>query len=461
MKTKLLQLFIMACILQVVLCRHAGAQYNLSDSAWIHKMGAYTMTSSKAYDDLRVLCKNIGHRLSGSPQSLRAVEWAVATLKSAGADTVWTQPVMVPVWERGEEYLKIGTAARMQSVEVLSLGNMHGTDGKEVKAPLVMFRSLEALQGADAASVKGRIVFLNVPFPAEELNTFGAYSRIYRIRTQSAGIVCAKGGLGVIIRSISTTKDEVPHTGAAHYTDTTCRIPAMAIGNTTADALDSAMKTQTVTAAMMSHCKMKGMALSYNVIGELKGSKYQDRFILVGGHLDSWDVGEGAHDDGAGCVQSIQLLRTFSALQHRPEHTLRVVMFMNEENGNKGGITYADSAVRKKEHHVFALESDAGGFTPRGIGLVVPDAHRKQVQSWSPLLEPFGLYDFKREGCGVDITPLKNTGVKAGELLPDSQRYFDIHHCRHDVLEAVNERELNLGTAGITALIYLIDKYWD
>ncbi len=458
---KIVQQCLLACLLQVMLYNSAVAQYTLADSLWLQRMGTYTMTSSRAYDDLRVLCKEIGHRLSGSPQSLKAVEWAVDVLKKAGADTVWTQPVMVPVWERGEEYLKVGTEGKLDKVEALSLGNMHGTDGKEVKAPLVMFRSLEELQAANAALIQGKIVFLNVPFPAEELNTFAAYSRVYRIRTQSAGIVCAKGGVGVIIRSISTTKDEVPHTGAAHYPDTACRIPAMAIGNTTADALALAMSTGTVTAVMMAHCKMKGMALSYNVIGELRGAKHKDKYMLVGGHLDSWDVGEGAHDDGAGCVQAIQVLRNFKALKHRPAHTLRVVMFMNEENGNRGGAAYADSAVSRKEHHIFALESDAGGFTPRGIGLIVPEQDRRQVQSWAPLLEPFGLYDFKQEGCGVDISPLKNTGVRAGELLPDSQRYFDIHHCRHDVLEAVNERELNLGAAGITALLYLIDRYWN
>lgn len=424
-------------------------------------MGAFTMTSSEAYEDLRELCKDIGHRLSGSPQSLKAVAWAQKTLKEAGADTVWTQPVMVPVWERGKEYLKLELNGKMQKVEMLSLGNMHGTDGKELKAPLVMFSSLDDLKNADANSIQGKIVFMNVPFPQDELNTFGAYSRVFRIRTSTASIVCEKGGLGVIIRSISTTKDGAPHTGVAHYTDTTCRVPAMAIGNTTADDLEKTMSQNSmVHAVLMSDCKMKGMALSYNVVGELRGRKSPEKYILVGGHLDSWDVGEGAHDDGAGCVQSIQVLRTYKSMGYVPNNTLRVVLFMNEENGNKGGLAYADSAQHRKEHHIFALESDAGGFTPRGIGLVVPDAQRNQVKTWAPVLQPFGLYDFERVGCGVDISPLKNNGVKAGELLPDSQRYFDVHHCRHDVLEAVNERELNMGAAGITALLYLIDSYW-
>lgn len=438
----------------------ATAQYSSKDSIWVKKMTQQALKSDHAYNDLRVLCKDIGHRLSGSPQSFKAITWAQQALKNAGADTVWLQPVRVPVWERGKEYLKLYLDGKMTEVEVLSLGNLHGTDGKELKAEVVMLHSLEELQNAAESLIKNKIVFMNVPFPVEEANTFDGYSKVARIRTRTASLVCAKGGKGVIIRSISTTKDEVPHTGAAHYSDEHCKVPGMAIGNNTADRLAKAIAKGKTEAIMMSNARMKEEVLSYNIIGELKGSTSPDKYLLVGGHIDSWDIGEGAHDDGAGCVQSIQVMRNFKSMNYQPKNTLRVVLFMNEENGNRGGIAYADSATKRKEQHVFALESDAGGFTPRGIGMIADESYRAQAKSWLPILKPLGLYEFDVEGCGVDVSPLKNTGVKAGELLPDNQRYFDIHHCRHDVFEAVNERELNLGTAGMSAFLYLVDQYW-
>ena len=280
------------------------------------------------------------------------------------------------------------------------------------------------------------------------------------VRWDGAGAASSKGAKGLIIRSVSTGLDNAPHTGTAHYRDTVAPIPAVAIGNTTADMLEQALSKSNVTARLVSNCKMKGTTISYNVIGELKGTQQPNKYITVGGHLDSWDIGEGAHDDGAGCVQSVEVLRAFKAQNYRPNHTLRVVLFMNEENGNKGGKAYADSAAARNEQHIFALESDAGGFTPRGIGMELSDEKRKHIQSWANLLQPFGLYDLTRVGSGVDIGPLKKLGVPVAELIPDSQRYFDLHHSRNDVFEAVNIRELNMGAAGMTALIYLIDKHW-
>jgi hypothetical protein len=196
----------------------------------------------------------------------------------------------------------------------------------------------------------------------------------------------------------------------------------------------------------------------HNVIGELRGTQFPDQYITVGGHLDSWDVGEGAHDDGAGCVQTIEVLRALRAVGYKPKHTLRFVLFANEENGLRGGTKYAEAAQERGEKHVFALESDAGGFTPRGFGITAPDEVLKKLDTWRPLLQPYGASEFSAGGGGADIGPLHRLqGTPMAGLQPDSQRYFDLHHARSDVFEAVNKRELELGAVAMAALIYLVD----
>ncbi|HRP90998.1 MAG TPA: M20/M25/M40 family metallo-hydrolase [Edaphocola sp.] len=237
------------------------------------------------------------------------------------------------------------------------------------------------------------------------------------------------------------------------------KIPAIALGNASADLLNELCSQQEVQAKLLSNCGMKGAVMDYNVIGELKGKT--NNIITVGGHLDSWDVGEGAHDDGAGCVQSVEVLRLLKQQNIPLKNTLRIVLFANEENGAKGGAAYADSALSKNEKHIFALESDAGGFSPRGFGLVMPEPQKEIVRSWRELLLPLGVYDFSREEGGVDISPLgKKLKTPLSGLLPDTQRYFDIHHNENDIFENVNKRELELGAVAMAAMVYLVDKYF-
>lgn len=456
------RIFVFIATLMGIYSEQSHAQYTTQDSIRIQQLGNYTLTKGTAYQELHTLCKKIGHRLSGSEQSEKAIAWAQQALKDTGADTVWLQPVMVPYWERGEESLTLHFDKNEIEVPILSLGNTEGTKGKPIKANIIMFNTLDDLKKASELDIKGKIVFLNVHFPKDVYTTFEGYGRIASNRREGVNIASKKGAVGFLLRSISTSKHDLPHTGMSHYEDHVNKIPAMAIGTQTADKLAAQItQKKPIQATMLSNCTMKGMKLSYNVIGELKGNEKPNEYILVGGHLDSWDVGEGAHDDGAGCVHAIQVLQSFKGIGYTPKHTLRVVLFMNEENGVKGGLAYADSAKAKKEKHTFALESDAGAFTPRGIGMMVPDAYRAQALTWLPLLQPFGIWDLHKEGCGVDIRPLQKLGIKVGELRPDSQRYFDFHHNSHDVFEAVNERELLLGAASITAFLYLADQYWD
>ena len=264
----------------------------------------------------------------------------------------------------------------------------------------------------------------------------------------------------MIIRSLSSAVDDVPHTGMMRYdADDTAKIPAVAIGPKSADELEQSLKTQKVFAKLNSNCGIKGEKKSYSVIGEITGNKDKN-VIVVGGHLDSWDVGEGAHDDGAGIVQSIEILRTFKKLGLKNNHTIRVVCFANEENGVRGGNTYADNIQKKNEKHIFGIESDGGGFTPRGIALLMNPEQRKQIQSWRSLFLPYGAYNFELQYAGTDIEPMEKLGVPLAELVPDSQRYFEIHHSEEDTFDKVNHRELHLGTVVMGQLIYMIDKNW-
>lgn len=430
------------------------------DSVQFNRISTEILNKGKAYNELRDLTKNIGHRLSGSEAYEKSVQWAAQKLRDAGADKVWLQEVMIPVWERGKESLQIKiNDGKWKSLKMLSLGNSEGTKGKDVSGEIIMVKSFAEYEKLSSDQVKDKIVFFNYPFSQSYIETFKGYSDASAYRSTAAMLTAQKGGKFAIVRSLSSAFDDVPHTGAMRYKDGTAKIPAVAIGNTTADELESLLKSQKITAKLNSNCGMKGEKLSHSVIGEITGKKDQS-VIVVGGHLDSWDVGEGAHDDGAGIVQSIEVLRTFKNLNIKNNHTIRVVCFANEENGVKGGQQYGKTVKEKAEKHLFALESDAGGFSPRGIALEMDDAKRSQIKSWSPLFLPYGAYDFEGRYSGTDIYPLKDMGIPTAELVPDSQRYFDIHHTEEDTFEKVNRRELLLGATVMTQMIYMIDKNW-
>lgn len=430
------------------------------DSVMFRRISDEIMLNGNCYNDLRTLCKNIGNRLSGSPQAAKAVSWAENALKDAGADKVWLQMADVPYWVRGKETLTIKTVnGDVRQIQMLSLGNSVGTNGNPLEAHVIMVNDFDEFNRLSPMEVSGKIVFFNHRFPQELINTFEGYGAAGPYRWSSPNMASAKGAVAVIIRSISTGVDDVPHTGSLRYADTIKPIPAVAIGNFSADMLEKECKKGDVRATLQTNCKMVGTKTSFNVIAELVGTQHPDQIVLAGGHLDSWDVGEGAHDDGAGCVQSIELLRTFKSLGIKPKRTLRVVLFMNEENGLRGGAAYNDSAKAKKEKHILALESDAGGFSPRGIGLAMSEAQKKHIRSYRKLFMPYGVYDFEQEEGGADISYLHKSGVPAAGLLPDPQRYFDYHHTPKDVFEAVNHRELKLGAVAMTQFVYLITEY--
>ena len=325
---------------------------------------------------------------------------------------------------------------------------------------MIEVQNFEELDQLGESKIKGKIVFFNRPMEPKHVKTFNAYGGAVNQRGSGASKAAKYGALASVTRSMSLKNDEHPHTGAMRYEEGVNKIPAAAISTKDADLLSAAIKKGNAKMFIQFNCETLPDVLSYNVIGEIKGTEFPDEIISVGGHLDSWDLGEGAHDDGAGCVQSIEVLRIFKNLNYKPKRTIRAVMFMNEENGLRGGLKYAEEAKRLNEKHLAAIETDAGGFTPRGFGFTASAEQLAKIQQWLPLLKPYGTDFLQAGGGGADIGPLNKTfGTPIAGLMPDSQRYFDIHHARSDVFENVNKRELNLGAVNMAALIYLVDKY--
>jgi carboxypeptidase Q len=430
----------------------------VNDSSTISNIYKTALTKSDCYESLRYLCKNIGPRLSGSENADKSVIYLEEKMKSYGFDRVYLQEVKVPVWRRLDD-AKAEISTTKQAVNICALGGSIATSAKGIKAEVIEVQNFDELDKLGEQKIKGKIVFYNRPMEATHIETFHAYGGAVNQRGSGAAKAAKYGAVACIVRSMNLRIDEFPHTGAMRYDYTYPRIPAAAISTRDAELLSASIKKQSTTFFMKFNCDTLPDKISYNVIGEIKGSVYPEKIITVGGHLDSWDLGEGAHDDGAGCVQSLEVLHLFKTIGIRPKHTIRAVMFMNEENGLRGGYKYAEEAKRLKEQHLAAIETDAGGFTPRGFSIDAPANVISKIKSWEYLLKPYGLHDIGKGGSGADIGPLKAPGISLIGYRPDSQRYFDVHHAETDVFEAVNKRELELGAASIAALVYLIDQY--
>lgn len=431
------------------------------DEARIKELSDEIMRNGKAYKLLRQLTKDIGGRLSGSPQFAKAVQWSKLSMEQNGADKVYLQECMIPHWVRGGQdkaYLvEIDKKKTSQKLDVLALGNSlgSGTVTGELLA-VADFAELEKRKD----EVKGKIVYYNSGFNPTNIKPFVSYGESGIYRRWGASRAAKYGAIGVMIRSLTESTANDPHTGGMAYIDSFPKIPAIAVGPRDADKVWAMSKASAMKLSMTTNGHFLPDTIGHNVIAELTGTEFPDQIITVGGHLDSWDVNEGAHDDGTGVVQTIEIMRALKAIGYQPKHTIRFVLFANEENGLRGGTKYAAEAKAKGEKHVFALESDAGGFTPRGFSIQASKAQLEKLRSWIPLLSPYGSFEITGDGGGADIGPLNRTfGIPVGELLPDPQRYFDLHHARSDVFENVNKRELLLGAVNMAGLIYLVDKY--
>ena len=441
-----------------------GLQAQTEDEQQIRAIYDAALTEGKAYYWLNHLSNQIGGRLSGSVQAQQAVEYTKEQLDSLGLDRVWLQPVMVPKWVRGApEFAYVETKPGLTTnVPICALGGSVATPEGGLKAQVVEVQGIEDLSKLGRENIEGKIVFYNRPMDPTLINTFQSYSGCVDQRYSGAAEAAKYGAVGVIVRSMTLRLDDYPYTGSMSYGDTPVekRIPAAAISTKGAELLSTTLKLDpNINFYFRQNCRQFPDVQSYNVIGEISGSERPEEIMVVGGHLDSWDLGDGSHDDGAGCVQSMEVLHLFKKIGYSPKRTLRVVLFMNEENGLRGGNKYAEVAKSKNEQHVFALESDAGGFTPRGFSFDCDDANFERIQGWKKLFEPYLIHMFVRGGSGADIGPLKDEGLVLAGLRPDSQRYFDHHHAENDTFEHVNKRELELGAATMASLVYLVDKY--
>lgn len=435
------------------------------DAFFLKKIYNSTLMEGECYDWLRHLTKDVGPRLAGTPGAEAAVYSMKRLMDTLGFDTVYLQPCISPRWDRGAPASgrivnnnQIGT----QALRVVSLGNTVGTGPDGLTASLVEVQSLQEVEELGAAGVAGRIVFFNRPMDPTKLNTFSAYGGAVDQRGFGLVVAARYGAKAVLVRSMTTELDDVPHTGSVAVIDTVTKIPALSVSTNDAEMLSSLLDQGEVRVHLQSNGRLLPPVPSYNVIGEIKGTTHPDEIVLVGGHLDSWDLGEGAHDDGAGCVHALQVFPTLKKLGYAPKRTFRCVLFMNEENGLAGGRAYWAASDEAKEFHLAAIESDRGGFTPRGFSAqgredVFTDYYAR-INNWLPLLEPYGL-SFSTGGSGADISGLKSQGGLLLGFVPDSQRYFDYHHTSADTFETVNKRELELGAAAITSLVYLIDNY--
>ena len=434
-----------------------------NDQIMLKNVYNFSLTNSKCYSWLDDLSNKIGSRLSGSVGAEKGVAYVKAQLETLGLDKVYLQEVMVPKWVRGEQETAYFMDNKTKvTVPICALGGSVATSKSGLTAEVIEVKSLKELETLGEEKLKGKIIFYNRPFEPENIDAFKSYGKCVDQRYYGAKEATKYGAVGTIVRSMNFRLDDFPHTGAQSYGDIpkVNYIPTAAISTNAAELLSKKLKENSKLKFYMKlSCQTLDDVLSYNVIGEITGSVHPEKIMTVGGHLDSWDLADGSHDDGAGVVQSMAVLECFKKLNYKPKNTIRVVLFMNEENGGRGGKKYEEVSKLNNENHIFALESDSGGFSPRGFSFECDEANFQKVNSWKHLFEPYLIHNFVKGGTGSDIEPLTSKKIVKAGLKPDSQRYFDHHHAANDTFDAVNKRELELGAATMTSLMYLFDQY--
>lgn len=427
----------------------------------VQKIYHEALNNSPVYENLRFLCKKIGNRITGSPQAAAAVEYTRQLMQDYGFDTVYLQPIKVPRWERGAPpVVQVTTALETITLPALALSFTEGTGAAGVKGEVLELKSLDELKKLGEKEVRGKIVFFNRPFNQDRVDPLDAYAEAGDQRSRGAAEAAKYGAAGVLVRSLSGATDRVPHTGYTFNDPAGKHIPAVAISTLDADHLSAAINMGNKPCVYINYQgKLLDSVISYNVVGELRGKTYPQQIIAVGGHLDSWDVGEGATDDGGGCLQSIEVGRMYKKLGIQPQRTIRVVMWMDEEIHGLGNKAYARISNTWGEKHLAALESDLGVFAPLGFSFQTKNkAQLNKISDWRKYLEPYNLLYFKEGESGADIEPLESQGALLIGYKPEGQRYFDVHHTVEDTFEKINKREIELGAAAMTSLVYLIDK---
>lgn len=403
---------------------------------------------------------SVGPRQTGSPQADQAVALMVEHMKALGFDNVRTEPTVVGHWVRGdvEEGAIVSKTKGRIPVTVRAIGNSIATPPAGLTAGIVEVRSFDELEKM-GDRVRGRIVFFNGAMDPTTVDTFPAYGGAARQRSGGAVAAARAGAIAAVVRSLTLQIDDDPHTGTMSYDPAVPKVPAVTISTAAAEQLSALLRDEPDARFFFrTSCETLDPVTSHNVMGEIRGSEFPEDVIVVGGHLDSWDLSAGAHDDGSGCAQSIEALRLIRELGLKPKRTIRAVLYMDEENGGAGGRDYARSENRKRERHIAAMESDRGGFLPLGMGVSAKGVTYDRIKAWEPLFQRVGLQWIRPGGGGVDIAPLGESGTILMGLVPDSQRYFDVHHSGTDTIDKVNARELELGAVALALMAYLISE---
>lgn len=448
-----------AVLFSLLFIGKVSAQKMQQDSLVIREFFSKALKGESLNTDLLYLTKKIGARPSGSQSAEKAVQWAKIRMDQIAPDSVYLQEVIVPHWERGaKEKSFFIDAGRKYEMQVTALGGSVKTNGL-LKAKIVEIQSWTQLAALPDSALKGKFIFFNRALDPTEIDTYKAYLGAMDQRSKGAVEASKRGAIGVIVRSMTLLNDDTPHTGAQYYQKGIPAIPAAAIGIQSAEKLSAALqRNPDLMYALQMDCQQLPDVKSYNVIAEIRGSKYPNQYVSVAAHLDSWDLGEGAADDASGVVQTLEVLKLLKNAP-RPQRSFRAILYMNEESGAHGAIAYAQNVIQKKEIHIAALESDVGGFTPRGFRIDGKPEAVAAIKSWNKFFVPYKMGELYPDQRGIDLLPLKNVAQALISLDCDDQRFFDIHHSASDTYEKLNIREVKLGAAAMASLSYLIGKY--
>ena len=419
-----------------------------------------TLDGNNAFEKMEELCDDIGHRLSGSKQLEQAVEWAVETMKRDGLVNVHTEPVLVTHWVRGKESA-VMTKPQVYELSMLGLGGSVATPREGITAPVAVVAD-EAELEALGTRANGKIILFNNPMPPYTKEHGAQYGTAVRFRSNGARLAAAQGAMACLVRSVTANSLRTPHTGGMRYGDAKVKIPAAAISIEDA-AMIARLYARGVPVELTLKMEAKTLdpALSANVIGELRGSIRPEEIVVIGGHLDSWDVGQGAHDDAAGCVMAMEAVSVLRKLKMIPRRTIRVVLWTNEENGLAGGKQYAKDHHDELANHVAAIESDSGAFRPVGYSLDCIDEQREangleQLRQIVSLLHEIGVTEAEIGRSGADVSPMKPDGVMLMGHHVDGSIYFNYHHTPADTLDKVNPEHLSQNVAAMATVAYIL-----
>ena len=435
-----------------------GLDFRYRDAA--EKIIKATLRENESYAKLQELCDDIGHRLSGSPELEKAVAWAQESMRKDGQENVRAEPVMVPKWTRGRESLQL-IAPRSDALAMLGLGMSVGTPPGGLTASVIVVAD-EAELEAKGDKARGKIILFNNPMPTYDPEKGSGYGTAVRFRHKGAQLAAQYGAVGCLVRSVTANSLRSPHTGAMSYGDAETKVPAAAVSIEDAEMISRLFERGTdVRVKLYMEAKYHGEVESANVIGELRGREKPEEVVVIGGHLDAWDAGQGAHDDGTGCVMAMEAINVLRKLNMIPRRTIRVVLWTNEENGLAGGKEYARAHAEELKNHVAAIESDSGGFAPRGFSVECADKSRqeagaRQLEQIICLLGSIGVNRISQGHSGADISPMKEAGVMLMGLSVEGSKYFDYHHSHADTLDKVDPKELSQCTAAMAVMSYVL-----